>query len=694
MNLPKGTIVFTTVGRQSYGFDVYAVKLPSDISTLSNSDEVRLTDGISLNFNAQFADDNLSVVYISERSCFPAIYLSKPGEEPQQLPTPPESLFHDRPIFKNNRVYYISAHEKQDKLVKSWNALYATDLNDGKITRLTPYGVVDYSPAISRSGKFFAVASYGSRIWDVKFQDLTTDIVVFEEAHPEKRVVVCELGGWPSWSGDSTVYFHRKAEDGFWSIFQVKLPENLDDLSQFPCTPVRITPPGVNCLTPAAMHDGKRIVVATRRPGSVYRHIEIFDLDSNTFHPVSLPVNPNFQHFNPFVSDDSSFIGYHRFRGEEASGETTIPNLEPVKSPVENISLLRLHGSFASFSPDGNYIAFNAGLSQGLHIVTSDGSKRWTLLPRSRTAFYTSWSPTENNVIYTTLGPVFAPVDRTVQIARVSFDLSHLTPDRTEIPCDVKMLTREESGNNAFPACSLDGKSIVFRSGRNGHKNLYIMDAVEGEFNGSIRQITEGACSDTMPCWSPKGDLIAFTSNRHKPDHSNPFSMYLVKPDGSDLKRVHLEGSELLSDSEREWMERTTHPGFTDNGEWLLFASNLGGLSAEPVAVPRQIQPYGDVFMCRLDGSELTRLTWNGYENGTPAWHPGNELLRRAGERLMGPEKRVLQLRSANKPQLQSRMIMLAANVGASDIHDADEILDEEKRTGEFNDLTWLNVTE
>nr|DAD23432.1 TPA_asm: hypothetical protein HUJ06_024895 [Nelumbo nucifera] len=34
--------------------------------------------------------------------------------------------------------------------------------------------------------------------------------------------------------------------------------------------------------------------------------------------------------------------------------------------------------------------------------------------------------------------------------------------------------------------------------------------------------------------------------------------------------------------------------------------------------MPVQFQPYGDLYVVRLDGSGLKRLTWNGYEDGTP----------------------------------------------------------------------------
>lgn len=546
-------------------------------------------------------------------------------------------------LLRTDALYYISAHEPNDKPFKSWSALYSTRLHDGKIARLTPSGSVDYSPALSRSGKFIAVASYGSRPWGGDFHDLQTDIVVFRVSDPTKRTVVCQHGGWPTWSGDSTIFFHRQADDGWWSIFRFDLPPN-DDFFETSSTNytacIRVTPPGVHSFTPAALHDGKRIAVATRRRRSNYRHVEIFDVVSQEFHPVTELVSPKFHHYNPFVSPESGFLGYHRFRGESTAlvgGDSIIPHLDVVASPLDGIQMLRLNGTFPSFSPDGDLIAFNPDFdsNSGLKIVKSDGSKRWTLL-KDRIAFYNSWCPAEKNVIFTSLGPIFASVNATVQIARISFDLANLD-DRSEVddddddipvPVDIKLLTREDTGNNAFPSCSPDGKFVVFRSGRSGHKNLYIVDAVNGEEDvngGGVRQLTEGPWIDTMPSWSPDGKLIAFSSNRHNPDNVEAFSIYVMHPDGSGLRRIHLAGPEGSSEVDRE---RINHVCFSGDGEWLLFAGNLGGVTAEPVSVPNQFQPYGDLYVARLDGSRLRRLTWNGYENGTPTWYQGRDVGR------------------------------------------------------------------
>lgn len=488
------------------------------------------------------------------------------------------------------------------------------------MTRLTPPGSVDFSPAVSESGKFVAVASYGSRSWGGEFHELHTEIVVFKASDPTSRVVVSCRGGWPSWSGGSAVYFHRVADDGWWSIFRVEIPENLD--SSVSLVPIRVTPAGLHCFTPAAMNDGNRVVVATRRPDSKFRHIEIFDSGSDEFIPITQKLNPNFHHYNPFVSPDSNYVGYHRFRGESSQGELTIPHLNSVISPINELRMIRLNGSFPTPSPDGDFIAFNPDFV-GLKIVKSDGSKCWTVL-KERTAFYNSWSPTEKNVIYTSLGPIFGPARATVQIARITINSDDLNGgDNEEVASEVKILTKDDSGNNAFPACSPDGKFLVFRSGRSGHKNLYIVDAVNGEFDGGIRRLTDGPWIDTMPSWSPTGDLIAFSSNMHNPKNSEVFSIYVIRPDGSGLRRVHVAGPDGCGDVDKE---RINHVCFSRDGQWLLFTSNLGGVTAEPVSLPNQFQPYGDLFVVRLDGTGLRRLTWNGYENGTPTWYYGSEL--------------------------------------------------------------------
>src|SRR3546814_16210828 len=55
---------------------------------------------------------------------------------------------------------------------------------------------------------------------------------------------------------------------------------------------------------------------------------------------------------------------------------------------------------------------------------------------------------------------------------------------------------------------SPDGSRIVFESDRSGGQQLYVMDAN----GGNQRRISFGGGRYATPVWSPRGDLIAFTT--------------------------------------------------------------------------------------------------------------------------------------------------------------------------------------
>jgi Tol biopolymer transport system component len=162
-----------------------------------------------------------------------------------------------------------------------------------------------------------------------------------------------------------------------------------------------------------------------------------------------------------------------------------------------------------------------------------------------------------------------------------------------------------DAGNNGFPSYSPDGRQLVFRSGRDGDKNLYIMDR-DGK---NVRRLTQGKWTDTMCDWSPQGDWITFASNR-----DGEFDVWLIRPDGSGLRKVIGGGG------------RHNHPHFSPEANWIVFTSQRAGYSAEEVSLPAQPQPYGDLFVVRPDGTGLARLTHNGFEEGTPAWSPLSEI--------------------------------------------------------------------
>lgn len=507
----------------------------------------------------------------------------------------------DRPSLVGDELIYVSTHQNSGVPRTSWAAVYSTRILSGETRRLTPVGVADFSPAVSPSGVYTAVSSYGKEGWGGDVEELATDIYVFLTRDGSDRVKVVEHGGWPCWVDDRTIYFHRRDVDGWWSVYKASLPR-VGRVSTESVVVERVTPPGLHVFTPATSPGNNDfIVVATRRPGSDFRHIELFDLKNKEFKEVTRPVSPQSHHFNPFISPDGTRVGYHKCRGggngeKEKSGDQILL-LENLKNPEPEISLFRIDGSFPSFSPMGDRIAYLGDLDAGfLYVVDYDGSNKKVV--HKGMAFTTAWDPVRKGVVYTSVGPNFASERTKVDIIAISVDDEEFS---------YKKLTHGGE-NNAFPAPSPDGKWIVFRSGRSGYKNLYIMDAEEGE-RGGIRRLTEGPWSDTMCNWSPDGEWIAFASDRENPG-SGSFELFMIHPNGTGLHKVIQSGLG----------GRANHPWFSPDGKSIVFTSDYAGVSAEPISNPHHYQPYGEIFIAKVDGSDIRRLTHNSYEDGTPTW--------------------------------------------------------------------------
>uniref|UniRef100_A0A0C9S6Z3 TSA: Wollemia nobilis Ref_Wollemi_Transcript_10203_2362 transcribed RNA sequence n=1 Tax=Wollemia nobilis TaxID=56998 RepID=A0A0C9S6Z3_9CONI len=642
----QGTVAFASVGRAHYAFDIYSLPLQPllQFSSLDGLEEEARTDGESVNYNGQFlsgpglhtlaAKLNINttsrpvesvMTYVSERNGFAEVYLNiyfhggtpflsekmASGDDARR-----EALergisaknsvtinlgslrvsgedegsslsMQDRPNMAGDDMVYVWTRRPSRKSRKSWAAVYATSVRTGQTRRLTPRGIADFSPAVSPSGEWIAVASEGRRGWQGEIHDLETDLYIFRASDGSDRRLLLKHSGWPSWADEETLFFHRQTEDGWWSVYRVSIFPN--------SSAERITPPGVHAFTPAASRTGPWLAVATRRPDSEYRHIEMFDLVKKEFVEVTRLVSPHSHHYNPFVSAER--IGYHRCRGGDFNQK--VPVLEHLRSPLPHVSLFRIDGTFPSFSPDGSKIVYIPNIEfSGVYVMRLDGSHRRKIF--SGPAFGTAWD-WKRGVVYTSAGPGFETVRATVNIIAI------YNADK-EDDSEISYRTLTKVDNNAFPSPSPDGKFVVFRSGRSGYKNLYIMDAEQGE-DGGLWQLTEGPWTDTMCNWSPDGEWIAFASDRDNPG-SGSFAMYFVHPNGTGLHRV-------LNSSTAG---RVNHPWFSPDSKSLVFTSDYAGVSAEPISVPHQFQPYGEIFMAKVGGSDVRRLTHNSYEDGTPSW--------------------------------------------------------------------------
>eukprot|EP00897_Mesotaenium_endlicherianum_P008627 jgi/Mesen1/7793/ME000408S06904 len=578
--------------------------------------------GGSSSSSSSGTQEDVGLLFVSERDeGIAELYYAGEGGHGEPVKIHEEIGYHNRPsaVPGENRVVYAGTYD------------------------CTPEGWV-------------AVASMPSTLMpgEVGFTDnrrpdtdqfLPTHIHVFRAADGAGRRLVARYGGWPQWSADGkSLFFHRRL--GFcatchWAVFQV----DVEDLLKAPGGGMpsggggggrgvlgseeklpaeeQVSPAGVDVFTPAVAPNGRFLAVGTRRPlgpsagAATTRQVELFDLATRTLVALAPPAPHlgtgagagvtagagagvgagaaagagmgagagcgSVAMYNPFVSPDSRRVGYHRCECSSAHERRRVPIVQPLRSPVPGLQLVRVANDFPVFSRDARWLGATRMFPQPGVVVLGVPDFREPRFAFKGNAFGLNWNPTRNT-LYTSNGQFFA-------------DLSLGVPIR-------------HTANNAFPAVSPDGKRVVFRSGRSGYKNLYIMDADGGE-RRALARLTEGPWDDTMPAWSPTGEWIAFSSDRG--GHAGVFSAYLVRPDGTGLRRVLKTG---------ERFGRVNHLHFSPDGGSLVFCSDFGSYSAEPIGGPPQYQAYGQIFIMRIDGSGLRRLHFQPWESGTPSWAP------------------------------------------------------------------------
>jgi TolB protein len=148
------------------------------------------------------------------------------------------------------------------------------------------------------------------------------------------------------------------------------------------------------------------------------------------------------------------------------------------------------------------------------------------------------------------------------------------------------------------PAWSPDGTRIAYVSTKDGQTDIYVMGLADGE----ITRLTHDGGWNGNPTWSPDGSWIMFDSARdgvNPSPHNNFRNLFLVRPDGTDLRRL-------------------THlPRYNGSPSW--------GPTGARIAFVSDRDDTFNVFTMTPDGSEERQLThWHGADVGAgyARWSP------------------------------------------------------------------------
>jgi Tol biopolymer transport system component len=201
-----------------------------------------------------------------------------------------------------------------------------------------------------------------------------------------------------------------------------------------------------------------------------------------------------------------------------------------------------------------------------------------------------------------------------------------------------------DSGIDADPAFSPDGKKIAWTRTSGPNADIWIMDS-----DGTHQtRLTTSAKVDTLGTFSPDGTRIAFTSNRD----GDP-EIFVMKVDGSEqtqlTKNKALDGDPAYSPVIAGMPPTIAITSTRDNTTDIYLISATPGTADAPLVKrltnDRAIDTLGtvmpdgkvvftsnrsgnfDLWMINADGSGLTQLTNNAASDLTPQWAPDGAIL-------------------------------------------------------------------
>ncbi len=564
------------------------------IADADGSNPRKLVPGTEIDYNASFSHDGRWVVFTSERSGSADIFRARvDGTAVERLTDSP--AFDDQAALSpdNRSLAFVSTRGDGS------TDIYIMDLESRKIRNLTNAPGGDFRPSWSPDGQtiafssergtgfphqgFPAPAGKWEHVQAASVYLINTDGTGLRKLTTDLKM----MAGSPKWSSDGSkiVFYEMPVRETFQARFGGQASSIVSvDLATGDRT-IHASGLGLKVSPQFVAPDRIAYVTKTQRSGTL-----TFS-SGETGSPQDLA--------NPTWSQEATQVVYHAGQMETMHHYSNTPGTE-LLGIVDDPGFELVHASgWPAVSPDGRTLVVSertpSGDRMALVMWNTDGTNPRRVYRDDVTVMGLEWSRDGRWLVFGA-GSFFER--RTTEPSQIMI----VRPEGS----DAHAVTKGE-GNAGFPSWSPDGTRIVYRlwSDTEQGEGLRIVDVATGESRVLSTEY------DTLPLWSPKGDVIMFT--RYASDERFPydeFDIYTIRPDGTDVKR--------LTDAEGN----DAHSLWSPDGNYILWSSSRFGFKDESPLVINQPQPYAELFIMNADGSNQRPLTDNQYEEGTPAWLP------------------------------------------------------------------------
>ena len=184
-------------------------------------------------------------------------------------------------------------------------------------------------------------------------------------------------------------------------------------------------------------------------------------------------------------------------------------------------------------------------------------------------------------------------------------------------------------GINSSPAWSPDGKSVALTLSKDGNPEIYVLNLA----TGTLRRLTRHWGIDTDPSWAPTGRELAFVSDR-----TGTPQIFIMDAEGANVRRLTFGGF----NTQPRWSPKGDVIVYTSRqGNHDLWAMNVDGSNPRPLTAgagsneSASWAPNGrhlvfqsnrlgswQLFTMLADGSEQQALTQGPGEVMSPSWSP------------------------------------------------------------------------
>ena len=224
-----------------------------------------------------------------------------------------------------------------------------------------------------------------------------------------------------------------------------------------------------------------------------------------------------------------------------------------------------------------------------VYIMNSDGSNQVRLTDLTYPEYAPRWSPDDRWVVLSSqTGATACGSSQTCAV----WDILKVDVSSSQFV----NLTNGYTLDNEAPAFSPDGHQVAFVAGLNdtsGH--LVIMNQ-----DGTDKSPTS-VVSANYPDWSPDGLKILFTS-----PWGSPSGVYTYNPESGAVEKI-ISG------------EVGSIAHWSSDGQLIAFSMKINGTEA--------------IYTIHADGTGLTRLTYNSYNNSAPEWSEDGKWLAFTSDR-------------------------------------------------------------